>query len=123
MSAIDHTSSDVKGGAVPTVDLEGIDASGRRDDVDNGVDCAYFVEVNFFDRNVVDSGFAGAKEFEGLNGHLFDGDGEVCCVDQVADDGERAAVRVRLGVFGLVGIGMFVSVIMRVRGLVFVGVN
>ena len=123
MGAIDHTSSDVKGGAVPAIDFEGVDASRRGDDVDNSVDCTHFVEVNFFNGNVVDSCFAGTEEFEGSNGGLFDCGGEVCCVDQVADDREGAAVQVlvRIGVFGLVGVGMFVCVIMRVGG--FVGVS
>ncbi len=59
--------------AVPFVDGEGVDAGGGGDDVDDGVDCAYFVEVDFFDGDVVDLGFGGAEEFEGVDGGLFDG--------------------------------------------------
>ncbi len=58
-----------------------MDAGGCGDDIDDGVDCAYFVEVNFFDVDVVDFGFAGAEEFEGLDGGLFDCGGEWCGVD------------------------------------------
>ena len=94
VGAVDHAAADVEWGAEPLVDGEGVDAGGGGDDVDDGVDCAYFVEVDFFDGDVVDFGFGGAEEFEGVDGGLFDGGGEGCGVDQVADDGEGAAVGV-----------------------------
>jgi hypothetical protein len=90
--------------------FDGVDAGGGGDDVDDRVDCAYFVEVDFFYGDVVDPGFACAEEFEGVDGGLFDGGGEGCGVDQVADDGEGSAVGVLLGVLALVGVGMSVGV-------------
>ena len=77
------------------------------DDVDDGVDCAYFVEVNLFDVDVVDFGFGGAEEFEGLDGGLFDWRGEVCGVDQIADDGQGAAMGVFVRVVRGRGCGRF----------------
>ena len=50
---------------------EGVDAGGGGDDVDDGVDCADFVEVNFFDVDVVDFGFGGSEQLEGLYRCLF----------------------------------------------------
>ena len=63
------------------VDRECVDAGGGGDDVDDCVDCADFVEVNFFDGDVVDFGFRGPEEFEGLDGGLFDWGGEWSSVD------------------------------------------
>ena len=100
-----------------------MDAGGGSDDVDDGVDCADFVEVDFLDGDVVDFGFAGTEEFEGVNGGLFYGGGEGCGVDQVADDGEGAAV----GVFVIVGLGLIVGVggfvLMLGFGVVLMGVG
>jgi len=66
---------------VPAVDVQGVDSCGRGDDVDDGIDCADFVEVNFFYGDVVDPGFGCAKEFEGLDCGLFDCGGEWRGVD------------------------------------------
>src|SRR6266702_6885764 len=103
---------------MPLVDGEGVDAGGGCDDVDDGVYGAYFVEVDFFDGDVVDFGFACAEEFEGVDGGLFDGGGEGCGVDQVADYCEGAAVGVL--VLRLVGMGMIVRMIVCVAGFVLV---
>ncbi len=94
MGAVDHASADVEGRAEPLVDGEGVDAGAGGDDVDDGVDRAYFVEVDLFDVYVVDFGFAGAEEFEGLDGGGFDFGGEAGGLDEFADDGEGAAVGV-----------------------------
>jgi len=40
------------------MNLEGVEAGGGCDDVHDGVERAYFVEVDLFDRDVVDAGFA-----------------------------------------------------------------
>ena len=81
--------------------VEGVDAGGGGDDIDDGVDCAYFVEVNFFDGDVVDFCFGGTEELEGLDGCLLDGGCERCGgLNEVADHGKRAAV----GVFVIVGV-------------------
>ena len=50
---------------------EGVDACAGGYDVDDGVDGAYFVEVDFFDVDVVDFGFGGSEEFEGFDGGLL----------------------------------------------------
>ena len=81
MGAVNHAATDVEGRAVPLVYCEGVDSGGGGDDVDDCIDCAYFVEVNFFNGDVVDFGFGGAEEFEGLNCGLFDGGGEGCGVN------------------------------------------
>ena len=64
------------------------------------------MEVDFLNGDVVDFGFAGTEQFEGVDGSMFDGGDEVCGVDQVADDGEGAAV----GVCVCVGLGLIVRV-------------
>ena len=81
MGAVNHAATDVEGRAVPLVDCEGVNSGGCGDDVDDCINCAYFVEVNFFDGDVVDFGFGGAEEFEGLNCGLFDCGGEGCGVN------------------------------------------
>ena len=81
VGAVDHAAADVEGGAVPAVDGERVDAGAAGYDIDDGVDGADLVEVNFFDVDVVDFGFAGAEEFEGVDGGLFDRSGQVGGVD------------------------------------------
>ena len=112
VGAVDHAATYVEGGAVPLLDTESVNAGGGGDDVDDCVDRAYFVEVNFFYGDVVDFGFGGAEEFEGVDGGLFDGGGEGSGVDQVADDAEGAAmgVVVGMGVLVIVIVGMIVGV-------------
>ena len=123
VGAVDHATAYVERGREPLLDGEGVDARGDGDDVDDGVDGAYFVEVDLLDRDVVDFGFACAEEFEGVDGGLFDSGGQGCGVNQVADDGEGAAV----GVFGSVLVGMSVDVAGFVLvlgfGVVLVGVG
>lgn len=127
VGAVNHAAADVDGGGEPLYGMagfgerrgvEGVDAGGGGDDIDDGVDCSYFVEVNFFYADVVDFGFGGAEEFEGLDGGLFDGGWEGCGGDEVADDGERAVV----GVFLVVRVGMAGLVLVLGFGMVLVGV-
>ena len=87
-----------------------------RDDIDDGIDRADLVEVDLFDGDVVDFGFGGAEEFEGLDGGLFYSGFQVCGLDEGSNDGERAAV----GVFVLVCVGVIVGVIVGVAGFVLV---
>ena len=72
VGAVDHASADVEGGTEPLVDFQGVDACAGGYDVDDCVYCAYFVEVDFFNVDVVDFGFAGTEEFEGLDGEGCD---------------------------------------------------
>ena len=58
-----------------------VNAGGGGDYIDDGVDCAYFVEVDFFYRDVVDLRFGCAEEFEGVDCGLFYCGGQLCCVD------------------------------------------
>ena len=76
MGAVDHAAAYVEGGTEPLVDLQRVDACAGGNDVDDCVDRAYFVEVNFFDVDVVDFGFAGSEEFEGVDGEGLDLRGE-----------------------------------------------
>jgi hypothetical protein len=92
----------------------GVDAGGGGDDVDDGVYRADLMEVNFFDGDVVDLGFACAEEFEGVDGGLSDGGEEGCGGYQIADDGEGAAVGVFMGVL------VFVRMVVGVAGFVLV---
>ena len=81
VGAVDHASAYVEGRAEPLVDGEGVDACAGGYDVDDCIYCAYFVEVNFFDVDVVDLGFAGAEELECFDGRLLDLGGEVGGLD------------------------------------------
>ena len=57
---------------VEFVDGEGVDSCGCDDDVDDGVDCSYFMEVNLFEGDVVDFGFGLGEQFEGCQGDALD---------------------------------------------------
>ncbi len=85
VGAVDHASAYVERGTVPTVPLvygESVDACAGRDDVYDGVDCAYLVEVDLLDVYVVDFGFGGSEEFEGLYGCLFYRGAEICRLNE-----------------------------------------
>jgi len=137
VGAVDHASADVEGGAEPLVDGKGVDACAGGYDVDDGVDCAYFVEVDFFNVDVVDFGFAGTEEFEGLDAEGFDFWDKAGGLDQFADGGEGASVGVRVpffgGVkmagfaemlgFGVVGVGFGGALVLEVVLEVVVGVR
>jgi hypothetical protein len=101
---------------VPAVDGESVDAGGGGYDVDDSVDGAYLVEVNFFNGNVVDFGFGGAEEFEGVDCGLLDSGREGGGLNQIADYCERAAV----GVIVVMVWGVFMWVLMSVTGFVLV---
>ena len=103
VGALDHAAADVEWRAVPVERLAGVrecllvevlDASACADDIDDGVDRANFVEVDLFERDVVDFGFGRAEQLEGGDGEVLHGLGEVGVVDELADDGEGAAVGV-----------------------------
>ena len=70
VGTVDHASAYVEGGGVPfdwvssfnsRLIVYGVDAGRGGDDVDDGVNSAYFVEVNFFYGDVVDFGFGGCR--------------------------------------------------------------
>ena len=96
-----------------------VDAGGGGDDVDDGVDGAYLVEVDFFYGYVVDLGFGVAEEFERLDGELFHGSVERGPLDEGADFGERAAVGVVVFV-RLVGVFVVVGMSVGMAGFVLV---
>ena len=129
--AVHHAAAEVERGGEPLVDIECVDAGGGGDDVDDGIDRTYFMEVDFFDGHVVDLCFGGAEELEGLNSGLFYGGCERSGVDEVADDAKGSAVGVVVfvGVAGLVlvlrlwVVLMGVSLLMRLIILVIVGVG
>ena len=94
-----------------------MDACGGANDVDDGVDCAYFVEVDLFDVDVVDFGFGGSEEFEGFDGRLLDLGGEVSGLDEPADDGEGVAVGVAVLVVVVFFVGVGLAGFVEVLGL------
>ena len=101
VGALDHAAADVERRAVPVRARrsreclrEVLDAGAGADDIDDGVDRADFVEVDLLDGDVVDFGFGGAEQLEGADGEVLHGLGEGGGVDEVADDGEGAAVGV-----------------------------
>jgi hypothetical protein len=87
-----------------------VDACAGGHDIDDGIDCAYFVEMNFFYVYVVDLCFAGAQEFECPDGGCFDCGGKVRCVDEGADCGQRTAVVMLVFVGVIVAVACFVIV-------------
>jgi len=134
VGAVDHAAAYVEWGTEPLdrtsgfnscLIFYGVDAGGGGDDVDDGIDGAYFVEVDFFYGDVVDLCFACAEEFKGVDCGLLDCRSKGSGVDQVADDCEGATV----GVFGsmLVIMGMSVGGVCFVEmlgfGVVLVGVG
>jgi hypothetical protein len=135
VGAVDHAAAYVQGGAMPVDGLAGlgeglgfesVDAGAAGDDVDDGVDCAYFVEVDLVDVDVVNLGFGGSEEFEDADGGPLDGGGEVGGLDEGADYAEGAAVGVRVGLrlvvrMGFVGVGVAGFVEVLGFGLVLVG--
>ena len=81
--------------------------------VDDGVDCANFVEVDLVYGNVMDAGFGGTEVLEGPYRRLDDRGGKRGGANEFADDGERAAVCVFVLVRVLVKVIRFFSVGVR----------
>ncbi len=115
MGAVDHASADVDGRAVPVTDVERVDTGGGADDIDDRVDSSDFVEVDFFDVYVVDFGFTGAEKFEGADGGLLYGIGQVRGLDEAADRREGATVMMIVGLMGM-GVAMRVTGFVEVLG-------
>ena len=81
------------------------------------------MEVDLVDGDVVDFGFGVAKELEGVDGEGLDGGREWGGLDEGADDGEGAAVDVRVGVIVLVVVFVCVGFVGVGVGVLFVGVG
>ena len=107
-----------------------MEAGGGGDDVDDGVDGAYFVEVDVLDGDVVNFGFGGAEELESANREGFDFVRKCCFLNEIANDGKGAAVFVGVRFVGvrmagfvlmlglwmvLMGGGMLVRLLILVR--------
>ena len=65
MLALDGAAADVEGRGEPAIDAENLCSGGGADDVDDGVDRADLVEVDFFDGDGMDGGFGFAQELKG----------------------------------------------------------
>lgn len=59
--AVNGASADVQRRAVPALDVECVDSGAGSDDIDDGIDGADFMKVNFFDADVVNLGLAGSQ--------------------------------------------------------------
>ena len=53
----DGAAADVDGGGVDFVHVQKVQGDAGSDDIGNGIGCAYFVEMHFFDGDAVDFGF------------------------------------------------------------------
>ena len=125
VGAFHHASAYVEGRAVPAEGLAGfgegllvevVDGGGGGDDVDDGVYGAYFVEVDLVDVYVMDAGFGGAEQLEGVDGGLSDLGWKGGGVDEGADGGEGAGFGVRV-LMGGVWLGGLMGVLVgRGRG-------
>jgi len=71
-----------------TTHAEQLSADGGADDIDDGVDRADFVEVNFLNGDGMDGGFGFAEELKGADGAVFGGIGERGGADDLKDRGE-----------------------------------
>ncbi len=93
---------------------------GGADDVDDGVDCADFMEVDLFDRNRVDGGFGFTEQAKGAGGAVLYVVSKRGPCDDAEDGRKRAVVIVRVAVIMLVFVimmGMAVAVFMGVAVL------
>lgn len=87
MLGLDAAGTDIEGGAGKFGDAEKVETDGGADDVDDGVDGADFVEMNFFDGNVVDFGFGFAEAAKDLAGVFGGARGERGAVDHFENVG------------------------------------
>ncbi len=67
------------------IDSEFLDANGNGHDVDNGIGCADFMEVNLFDRDTVNFRFRFGEAGEDVGTDFFYFRIEFAALDQVAD--------------------------------------
>ena len=117
MSAVHGTASDVQWRADEFVNPQCLRADSGADDVHQRVHRTHFVKVNFFDRHVMDFGFGGTKFFEDRDSSCFGLIADIGVLDDFANFGETAAVRMLVSM-GIAVMGfamiMFVSVGMLV---------
>jgi hypothetical protein len=110
MGADDGAAANVDRRAVPCANLQVMDACAGGYDVHDCIDCANLVKVDVVDWYVVDLRFRVAEQFKDMDSSLLDGRGQRNSLDQCADLGKRAPVR------------MTVVVVLVVRVVVCVGV-
>jgi hypothetical protein len=122
MCAIDHAATNVQWGAVPGTHAERMDTGARAYDIDDGIHCSYFVEVNLLDVDIMNLCLASAEQFEGVNRSLLDGIGQLRGFNQFADGRERAPMGVLVTVVFL-PMRVSVLILMRVGMLVLVRVT
>ena len=118
VGAVDGASTDVERGAEPSVNGEGMDACGGGYDVDDSVDCAYLVEVDLFDVYVVDFGFGGSEELEGMDRGLLYFVGQIAGLDDLADCAQVASVMVMGFLFGFFVVSVRLCMVVSVRVVV-----
>ena len=71
MFRIDRAAADVDGRGMNFGDVEKIEGYAGADDIGNGIDCAHFVKVNFFDSDAMNSGLCVAQTTKHFGGVLF----------------------------------------------------
>ena len=87
MLSVHGAAADVDGGAVDFVDVEEIEGYAGAYDIGDGIGCAYFVEVHFFDGDAVDLGFGFGQALEDGGGVLFGAGGDFRVVDDLENVG------------------------------------
>src|SRR5579863_8673485 len=88
MLGLHAAAANVHRGAGELLDAEKVEADGCADDVDNGIHSAHFVEMNFFDGNVVDFSFGFAKAAEDFGGVFGGARSESSLVDHFQNVGK-----------------------------------
>ena len=88
----DGAAADVDAGAVDLGNVEGIECDAGADDVADGIDGADFVEVDFFDGNVVGFSFGFGEALKDCEGVGFGFGGELAGVDDFFDVREVAVL-------------------------------
>ena len=96
MSALHRSAADVERRADDLIHSERLGSDGRADDVDHGVNCAYFMEVYLVDGSGVNLRFCCSKSFKDGDGGLLGGITNSRFADDFANFGQPSAVRVRV---------------------------
>ena len=79
--------ANVQGRTAKGLDSQGFESDCRADDVDDGVNCAYFVEVDLVDGNLVDICFGVAQASEYRRGTVGNAGRQIRDIDDPKDFG------------------------------------
>ena len=123
MGAVYEPAAHINRRTIPAVQIQNVDCGRAASDVDDGVDSAYFVKMDLFRWNPMDSALCLRQQAKGAQGEVTSARSQLRVGEQAADLGQAPSVLMRMMMLGymlmvvIMVMVMMVMVIMIVRVL------